>query len=300
MNNFEFKGVGVALVSPFNQDNKIDYKVLENLVKYHIDRGTDYIVALGTTGEAPCLSLDEKNEIVRVICSVTEKKIPLVIGVGDNETQYSVDSFDGYDFSKIDAIMSCVPYYNKPTQRGIIEHFKAIDKRSPVPILLYNVPSRTGVNMTAQTTLELAHHSNKICAIKEAAGDVVQISEIIKDAPDNFAVVSGDDALTLPTMSLGGKGVISVLANIYPSLCVDMVRKFSSGKIHEARAIHNRTLDLCNLLFAEGNPCGIKAAMSEIGLLQNILRLPLVPVASTTQEAIAKELKNYTDLNTQI
>ncbi|MFV0345632.1 MAG: 4-hydroxy-tetrahydrodipicolinate synthase [Bacteroidales bacterium] len=299
MNNFAFEGVGVALVTPFNHDRKIDYKALENLVKYHIDRKTDYIVALGTTGEAPCLSLDEKNEIVRVICSVTEKKIPLVVGVGDNETQYSVDSFDGYDFSKIDAVMSCVPYYNKPTQRGLLEHFKAIEKRSPVPILLYNVPSRTGVNMTSKTTLELAHHSNKIAGIKEAAGDVVQVSEIIKDAPNHFSVVSGDDALTLPTMSLGGKGVISVLANIYPSLCVEMVRKFLAGKIHEARDVHNRTLDLCHLLFAEGNPCGIKAAMAEIGLLQNVLRLPLVPVGESTQKKIAKELENYKDVNTK-
>ncbi len=287
----KFKGTGVALVTPFNDDKTVDYKSLKKLVEHVITNGVDFLVVLGTTGETATLTKDEKNEVLDFVIEVNNHRLPIVAGFGGNNTDEIINSIKARDFKNIDAILSVTPYYNKPSQAGIYEHYKAISKNSPVPIILYNVPGRTALNMTAETTLKLAHDFENIIAVKEASGNFPQIMEIVKNKPKDFMVISGDDALTMPLMSVGVEGVISVVANVLPSEFAGMVRFANAKDFFIAYDLHYNILDFINALFEDGNPGGIKAALSIKGIIKNNFRLPLVPV----NEATYKKLKKLTN-----
>ena len=273
-------GTGVAIVTPFRKDDSVDFKSLARLVNYQIENKVDYIVVLGTTGESVTLSNDEKHAVIDAVIECVDKRVPLVVGIGGNNTQEIINKIQSFDFEGITAILSVSPYYNKPNQRGILEHYKAIAAESSLPVIIYNVPGRTGSNITAETTLQLAHEVKNIVAVKEASGNMIQIMDIIKNKPKNFLVISGDDALTLPILSLGGNGAISVVANAFPKEYSEMVSLALDKKIQEARTVHYKLLDLINATFAEGNPAGIKAILAIKGLTGNFLRLPLVPVSN--------------------
>jgi len=270
------KGVGVALVTPFDTKGKIDFDALGRLVSHVIDGGVDYLVALGTTAETPTLSLEERNDIVACIRSNNRKNLPMIIGVGCNDTHHVIEDMRALDLTGAAAILSVTPYYNRPSQRGLYEHYKAIADAAPAPVLIYNVPSRTGVNITAETTLRLAHEVRNICGIKEASGSINQMAYLLKGRPEGFMVISGDDAMTLPLLSIGGDGVISVLANAFPAPFTKMVAAFLHGDIATASALQMRLLEVTDALFEEGNPVGVKSALSAMGLIRNVLRLPLV------------------------
>jgi 4-hydroxy-tetrahydrodipicolinate synthase len=284
----KFIGTGVAIATPFRNDGTIDFKSYSKLLEYVITNGVNYVVTLGTTGESVTLNKEEKTALVSFTIDTIDKRVPLVVGIGGNNTREALNCIENLDFEGIDAILSVCPYYNKPTQEGIIEHFKAIAAASPVPVILYNIPGRTGINMTAETTLKLAQHKN-IIAIKEASGNFAQIMKIIKYKPKNFGVISGDDAIALPLISVGAIGVISVIANVLPSEFSSLINFALEGKFTKANEINLKLLDLYEYLFIEGNPAGIKAALNIIGIIQNNLRLPLVPVSSKTYQKI-KEL----------
>ncbi len=291
MPNKKLTGTGVAIVTPFNEDKSIDFPALKNLVNYLIDNGIDFLVVLGTTGENATLSFDEKMKVLDTVLETNNGRLPVIAGFGGNNTRAVIDSIKKRsDFSGIDAILSVAPYYNKPNQRGLIEHFTAIADNSPVPVVLYNVPGRTKSNIEAQTTLKLAQHPN-IIAIKEASGNFAQIMEIIQNKPGDFIVLSGDDAITLPLISIGVQGVISVVAMAYPDLMSKMVRLALEGQYQQARQLHYKILPMTNAIFEDGNPAGIKAALSIKGLVKNVLRLPLVPVNPKTYEKIQNLLK---------
>ncbi len=282
----ELVGTGVAIITPFKSDKSIDFSALERLIEYLITHGIDYIVALGTTGESATLSKEEKKRVLHFIIEKVNGHVPIVAGFGGNNTKAVVESIQDYgDFSGISAILSVAPYYNKPSQRGIIEHYKTIADVSPVPVILYNVPGRTKVNISAETTLELAQHKN-IVAVKEASGNIEQIMQILKNKPREFMVISGDDALTFPLITLGASGVISVVAMARPTQTSNMVRYALEGEYDKARDIHYKLLDLIQAIFEDGNPSGIKAALHILGLIENNLRLPLVPVKEETYEKI--------------
>ncbi len=281
-----FTGTGVAVVTPFKKDKKIDYDALGRIVGRCIDGQIDYIVVLGTTGEAVTLSRDEKKHVVQYVKETVAGRIPIVIGIGGNETEKVVNTIKQTDFNGISGLLSVTPYYNKPSQAGLIKHYKAVAGKSPVPVILYNVPSRTGVNMMAETTLTLAREVENIVAIKESSGIMMQVMEIVKNRPDNFSVISGDDAIALPMMSLGGQGVISVAANAFPKQISTIIREAAGGNYPAAQAAHYEMLELFEALFVEGNPSGIKAALTVCGLSQNVLRLPLVPVSQKTYERL--------------
>ncbi len=278
--------MGVALITPFKSDESIDFDALARLVEYQIKNGTDYLVVLGTTAETPTLTEKEKEDVTRFVIQCAAKRIPIVLGVGGNNTKAVVETLKTTDFSGIDAILSVTPYYNKPSQEGIYQHYAAIAKASPLPIVLYNVPGRTGVNMLAETTLRLAKEFNNICAIKEASGNFSQIDDIIKNKPADFMVISGDDGITFPLITLGAVGVISVIGNAFPSEFSRMVRLGLQGDYKSARLIHHHFNELIQLLFVEGNPAGVKSMLAVMGFIDNTLRLPLVPNTIKTYEKI--------------
>lgn len=282
MANINLTGTGVAIITPFRDDGSIDFQSLENLVEFHLASGINYFVVLGTTGESVTLSADEKNAVVSYVMDVVNGRVPVIIGIGGNNTQEIVNQVKNTTFDGVKAILSVAPYYNKPSQEGLFEHYKTIATSSPVPVVLYNVPGRTGVNMTAETTLQLAHAYDNIIAVKEASGDLVQVMHILKEKPPQFQVVSGDDALTLPLITLGGSGVISVIANAYPKEFSNAVNLALNNQLEKAREQHYRLLDMIDLLFSEGSPAGIKALLEILGKAKNNLRLPLVKVSDET------------------
>ena len=281
------KGTGVALVTPFHKYGTIDFTSLGKLVKYVISGGTDFLVALGTTSEAPVLSSDEKNAVLNHIIEVNDGRLPVIVGVGGNNTQRIVNTLKSMDFEGISGILSVAPYYNKPNQKGLYYHFKSIAAASPVPVIIYNVPGRTSSNISGETTLRLAKELENVIGIKEASGNMSQIMEIIKNKPDGFSVLSGDDALTFPMMALGADGVISVVANAVPDQFSQMVKLTLEGKYHEARALHYSLFELMEALFEDGNPAGIKGALDALGIASNNLRLPLVKANKATYNKIS-------------
>lgn len=289
--NNKFIGTGVAIVTPFKDDLSIDYDALEKHIEYLISNGINYLVVLGTTGESVTQSDYEKDLLVKFIKEKVDGRLPIVLGIGGNNTNAVVEKIQKTDFKFIDGILSVAPYYNKPTQEGIYQHFKAIAEASPVPLILYNVPGRTSSNISAQTTLRLAHEFNNIVAIKEASGDFSQVMYIVKDKPKDFAVLSGEDGLTLPLISVGVSGVISVVANTLPKEFSEMVQLALDGKIEDAKAIHYKVMELIDYLFIEGNPAGVKAALQIQEIMKNNLRLPLVPVSNNTYNKIEELLR---------
>ncbi|MBQ2187705.1 MAG: 4-hydroxy-tetrahydrodipicolinate synthase [Bacteroidales bacterium] len=286
-----FIGTGVALITPFNDDYSVDYQSLRNIVDFTLQNGADFLVALGTTSEAPTMNAEEKTKVTKTIIETANGLCPILLGMGGNNTSSLIDSIRNQDFTGIDGILSVVPYYNKPNQRGMKAHFLHVADVSPVPVVLYNVPGRVGVNLQAATTVELAKHPN-ILAVKEASGNLQQIMEILRDKPSDFTVLSGDDGITQPMMALGAKGVISVAANGYPKLFCEMVHKMLEGKEKEALPLHYKMLRMNGLIFADGNPAGIKALMAHEGLCKNVLRLPLVPVSENVRQDIENEYDN--------
>ncbi len=288
MARINLKGLGVALVTPFKKDKTVDYEALRRMVEYVIEGKANYIVVLGTTGETPALFPEEKYEIRKTIIETNAGRVPLVLGVGGNNTMAIVNELKSDDFTGFEAVLSVVPYYNKPSQEGIYRHYEAIATNSPLPVILYNVPGRTGVNMTAATTLSLARDFDNIIGVKEASGNFLQIEEIIKNKPERFDVISGDDSITYPLMTLGAVGVISVIGNAFPMEFGRMVRLCLEGNFQEAMPIHFRFNELFNLLFVDGNPAGVKCTLNALGLIENELRLPLVPTRMSTNEKIHK------------
>ena len=286
-----FKGLGIALITPFNEDGSVDYPTLSKLVEYQLKNGADFLCILATTGETPCLTADEKKQIKDTIVSTVHGRVPILMGCGGNNTAAIVEELKTGDFSGIDGVLSICPYYNKPSQEGLYQHFKAISPAAKLPIVLYKVPGRTGVNMTAATTVRLARDCKNIVAIKEASGNLEQVDEIIKNKPSSFDVISGDDALTFPMISCGAVGVISVIGNALPKEFSKMIRLEFKGEYEAARKIHHRFTDLFSLLFVDGNPAGVKCVLSEMGMIKNILRLPLVPTRITTMQRISEILK---------
>ena len=290
----KFRGTGVAVVTPFKNDTSIDFAALGRIINYLVEGGVDYIVAMGTTGEAPTLTKDEKQAILTYVTESVNNRIPVVAGIGGNNTQEIINCIRELDLTGVDGILSVAPYYNKPGQRGLLQHFKAIATCSPLPIIIYNVPGRTSSNISSETTLELAYECENIIGIKEASGDIAQIMRIIKGKPENFLVISGDDMLTIPVIASGGSGVISVLANAWPAECSEMVNNALKNNFKQAREIHFKFLEVIELLFADGNPSGIKAFMSVKNLCKNNLRLPLVPVSKNIMARIQKAADDLT------
>lgn len=286
----KLRGMGVALITPFKQDDSVDYDALIRMTDYLVKNNADFLVVLGTTAETPTLTEEEKKEITKTVVSRVEGKIPIVLGVGGNNTASVVSSLKNDDFTGIDAILSVVPYYNKPSQEGIYQHYKAVSEATQLPIILYNVPGRTGVNMTAETTLRIAKDFSNVIAIKEASGNITQMDDIIKNKPNNFEVISGDDGITFPLITLGAVGVISVIGNAFPREFSRMTRLALQGDFANALTIHHKFTELFNLLFIDGNPAGVKSMLSAMGMIENKLRLPLVPTRITTFEAIRKVL----------
>jgi 4-hydroxy-tetrahydrodipicolinate synthase len=282
--------MGVALITPFNEDDSIDFDALGRLVDYQMRNKTDYLVVLGTTAETPTLSEDEKKAVKDFVVQRVNGQLPIVLGVGGNCTRSLVHQLETCDFEGITAILSVTPYYNKPSQEGIYQHYKTLSAATKLPILLYNVPGRTGVNMTAETTLRLARECANIVAVKEASGNIVQVNEIIKNKPSDFMVISGDDAVTFPYITLGASGVISVIGNAFPKEFSRMVRLALNGDYTNALEIHQRFTELFNLLFVDGNPAGVKCILHAMGHIENKLRLPLVPTRITTYEKIREVL----------
>ncbi len=271
-------GTGVAVITPFHSSGTIDFTALEKVLNHIIDGGVDFVLALGTTSEAVTLSKDEKNAVVNFFIETVDNRVPIMMGVGGNNTQEVVNCIKSISFDGIDSILSVAPYYNKPQQKGLYYHFKTIADVSPVPVYLYNVPSRTSVNISAETTLKLASEVKNIVGIKEASGDLNQIMEILRDKPADFKVLSGDDILTLPMLSLGAEGVISVVANAFPAEYSNMVKMGMKGDFTGARKNHYQLYEIINTLFADGNPSGIKAALDIMEICKNNVRLPLVKV----------------------
>lgn len=288
----KFHGTGVALVTPFNADGSVDFKGLENLINHIINGGVDYLVSLGTTGETATLNADEKKAIWQFTAEINQGRVPLVAGIGGNNTREVCNHLKHFEHSAYDAILSVSPYYNKPAQEGIYQHYKAVAEASPLPVILYNVPGRTGSNVTAETTLRLAHDCKNIIAVKEASANFDQFNRIIKDKPEDFLFISGDDPITLPMIALGAVGVISVVGNALPAIFSTMVRMCLSGNFIEAQPLHYSMTEITSHFFAEGNPGGVKAALKLLDICGDTLRLPLVNISPETLENIRIELKN--------
>ncbi len=286
----KFHGTGVAMVTPFNADGSIDHSGLKNIIDHIISGGVEYIVSLGTTGEAATLSSDEKKEIWEATAEHTAGRVPLIAGIGGNNTAEVVRDIQKFDNKAFDAVLSVSPYYSKPTQEGIYQHYKAIAEASDLPVLLYNVPGRTGMNITADTTLRLAHDFKNIIGTKEASGSFDQFNMIIRDKPEDFLFISGDDAIALPLISTGAVGVISVIGNALPGILSTMVRMCLDGKFIEAQPLHYSLVEFTNLCFADGNPGGVKSALKLLNICEDTLRLPLVNVSKETTAALKKSL----------
>lgn len=287
-----FRGLGIALVTPFTSDGQVDYKSLKRLVEYQIDNGADFLCILATTGETPCLTQDEKDKITQLVKDVNHGRLPILKGCGGNNTAAVVEELRTADWSGIDGILSVCPYYNKPSQEGLYQHFKAIAEASPLPVVLYNVPGRTGINLKSETTVRLANDCENIVAVKEASGSLEQVDEIIKNKPQRFDVLSGDDALTFSMVASGAAGVISVIGNALPKEFSRMIRLEFQGEYEPARKIHHMFTELYSLLFVDGNPAGVKALLHEMGFIENQLRLPLVPTKVSTLQKMAEILKS--------
>lgn len=286
-----FKGLGVALITPFTKNGEVDYSSLKRLVEYQIQNGADFLCILATTSEAPCLSKEEKQKIKDLIVEINSKRIPLLMGCGGNNTKAVIEDLQTLDLTGIDGVLSVCPYYNKPSQEGLYRHFMAISEASPLPVVLYNVPGRTGVNLKPETTVRLANDSKNIVAVKEASGSLEQVDEIIKNKPADFDVLSGDDALTFSMVASGAAGAISVIGNALPKEFSRMIRLEFKGEYEPARKIHHCFTELYSLLFVDGNPAGVKALLHEMGFIENVLRLPLVPTRLTTLQKITNILK---------
>ena len=283
----KFKGLGIALVTPFKADGSVDYEALVRLVDFQLSHGADFLCILGTTAETPTLTAEEKRQIRDVVVQRAGGRVPLLMGCGGNCTSAVINELKSTDWTGIDGVLSVCPMYNKPSQEGLYQHFKAIAQASPVPVVLYNVPGRTGVNMTAETTLRLARDCENVVAIKEASGNITQMDDIIKNKPANFDVISGDDGITFPLITLGAVGVISVIGNALPAEFSRMVRLALKGEYAQALHIHHKFTELFKLLFVDGNPAGVKAMLHAMGVVENELRLPLVPTTLVTMEKIS-------------
>ena len=286
-----FQGLGVALVTPFRQDGSVDYDALHRLLDYQLANGADFFCILATTGETPVLTAEERLTIKNVVVDHVQARVPILMGCGGNNTAAVVEELHTGDFKGVDGFLSVCPYYNKPSQEGLYQHFKAIAAATELPVVLYNVPGRTGVNMRAETTVRLANDCNNIVAIKEASGNLEQVDEIIKNKPARFEVLSGDDALTFPMVSCGAVGAISVIGNALPREFSKMIRLQMRGEYDAARRIHHRFTDLFSLLFVDGNPAGVKAMLHEMGFIENVLRLPLVPTRITTRQRMSEIMR---------
>ncbi len=286
-----FKGLGIALVTPFTADGAVDYAALKRLVQFQLDNGADFLCILATTGETPTLTAEEKANIKNLVVELNHGRVPILMGCGGNNTAAVVDELRNGDWRGIDGVLSVCPYYNKPSQEGLYQHFKAIANATKLPVVLYNVPGRTGINMKPETTVRLARDCQNIVGIKEASGSLEQVDEILKNAPRDFAVISGDDALTYPMVACGAVGVISVIGNALPKEFSKMLRLEFNNEFAAARKIHHKFTDLFSLLFVDGNPAGVKAMLSEMGFIENVLRLPLVPTRLTTKQRISEILK---------
>jgi 4-hydroxy-tetrahydrodipicolinate synthase len=287
----KFKGTGVAIVTPFKNDLSIDFAALGRVINHVISGSVNYIVAMGTTGESVTLSKEEKKAIISYVIEVVDSRVPIVYGIGGNNTQEVINSIRHTDLEGVDGILSVVPYYNKPTQRGLFQHFKEIATCSPIPVIIYNVPGRTSCNLNADTCLELAHKFENIVAVKEASGDLTQIMKIIKGKPENFNIISGDDMLTIPVIAAGGSGVISVLANAFPCQCAELVSQSLKSNFKSAREMQFRFHEMIELLFAEGNPAGVKDMLCIMNICHNYVRLPLVPVSRPVHMRIQKAIE---------
>ncbi|MGN1244965.1 MAG: 4-hydroxy-tetrahydrodipicolinate synthase, partial [Alloprevotella sp.] len=274
--------MGIALVTPFLEDGSVDFAALEKLVEYQIAEGADFLCVLGTTAETPCLAPDEQQAIISTVRRVNAGRVPLLLGAGGNCTRHVVEGLQRLDVTGLSGVLIVCPYYNKPTQEGLYQHFAAVAEASPLPVVLYNVPGRTGVNLEAETTLRIARDYANVVAIKEASGKLDQIAHILQHAPEGFDVLSGDDALTYDMIGMGAKGVISVIGNAYPALFTQMVHDARDGRQAEALATHQRLTDMYELMTRDGNPAGVKDLLATYGRIYNVLRLPLVPVTDQT------------------
>jgi 4-hydroxy-tetrahydrodipicolinate synthase len=285
-----FTGTGVAMITPFNSDGSIDWESMKKTIAHLTNGKVEYLVILGTTGESATLSHAEKQQVFSYVAQNNSGNLPLVAGIGANATQHVIDGFKNYDLKGYTAILSVSPYYNKPSQTGLYQHYKAINEATPLPVIMYNVPGRTGMNVSAETTLRIAQDCKNIIATKEACGNFEQIMEIIKYKPQGFEVISGDDAITLPMIACGASGVISVVANAYPSLFSDMVRLCLKGDFAAAKPLHYKLTDVITSLFTDGSPSGVKAYMSEMGICKNTFRLPVVGVSDGLMQKIKSHM----------
>ena len=289
----QLRGTGVAVITPFTAEDAIDYDALGKLLDYLIENGVNYIVTMGTTGETPVLSKEEKKAIIEYTYNHINGKVPVVVGIGGNNTREVIADLEYFDLSRAAAVLSASPYYNKPSQEGLFQHYRAVAQASPKPVILYNVPGRTGRNMSAQTTLRLATEVDNIAGMKEASGDMIQCMEILKNSPENFLVVSGDDALALPQLACGMDGVISVAANALPKEFCSMVNHALAFEMKEAKALNEKLMPAYDLMFAENNPAGVKAFLAEMGMIKNTVRLPVVPLSGELHQKV----KTYLNIN---